>query len=102
VTDHTLLDALRARHPKAVAISAATKQGLDELRDAVVEMITDKFVTAEITLPAADGRALAYLGAHADIFRQNFEGDNVVIRCHLPEHLLPRIQGPGVDVKLLD
>ena len=102
VTDHTLLDALRARHPKAVAISAATKQGLDELRDAVVAMLSDKFVTAEITLPTSDGRALAYLGAHADIFRQQFEGDNVIIRCHLPEHLLPRIQSPGVSVKLLD
>jgi GTP-binding protein HflX len=59
-------------------------------------------VTAEIDLPAADGRALAYLGAHAEIFRQQFAGDRAVVRCHLPKHLLPRINGPDVWVRLLD
>lgn len=102
VTDRTNIDVIRRHHPKAVAVSAATKQGLDDLRDAVVEMLTDQFITAEVDLPAADGRALAYLGAHAEIFRQQFHDDRIVIRCHLPKHLLPRIQGPGVNIRLLE
>ncbi|MFL5329332.1 MAG: GTPase HflX [Gemmataceae bacterium] len=102
VSDHTYLDALRSRHPKAVTISAATGLGLDDLRDAVVELLTERFVKAEVTLPASDGRGLAYLGAHADIFRQTFDDDKVIVRCHLPEHLLPRLAGPGVVVRLLE
>jgi GTP-binding protein HflX len=102
VADPASVVTLRNRYPRAVAVSAATGQGLDELRDAVVEMLTDRFVSAEVTLPASDGRALAWLGAHADIFRQKFEDDTVVIRCHMPEHLVPKIVGPGVSVRRLD
>lgn len=102
VADPAMLASLLNHHPKAVAVSAATKQGLEELRDAVVEALTDQFATAEITLPAADGRGLAWLGAHADIFRQQYVNDAVVIRCHLPKHLLPRLAGPGVTVRFLD
>jgi len=102
VTDPSSLVAIRNRYPRAVCVSAASGEGLDELRDAVVEMLTDKFVSAEVTLPAADGRALAWLGAHADIFRQKFEDDTVVVRCLMPEHLVPKISGPGVTVRRLD
>ena len=45
---------------------------------------------------------LAYLGAHAEIFRQQFHDDRVIVRCHLPKHLLPRIEGSGVKVKMLE
>jgi GTP-binding protein HflX len=102
VADRSLLDVLMQHHPRAVAVSAATGFGLDALRDAVVEMLTDQFIAAEIELPAADGRALAYLGAHAEIFRQQFRDDVVIVRCHLPKHLLPRIEGPGVAVRVLE
>lgn len=101
VSDPSFLDVLRQHHPRAVAVSAFTGQGIDELRDAVVEMLTKEFITAEIDLPAADGRGLAYLGAHAEIFRQRFQDDRVIVRCHLPRHLLPRIEHDGVKVKML-
>jgi GTPase len=102
VSDPAMLASLMNHHPKAVAVSAATGKGLDELRDSVVEALTDQFVTTEITMPAADGRGLAWLGAHADIFRQQFADENVIVRCHLPKHLLPRLAGPGVTVKFLE
>jgi len=102
VTDHSLLDVLRQHHPRSVAVSAIAGRGIDELRDAVVEMLTTEFISAEIDLPASDGRALAYLGAHAEIFRQQFQDDRVIVRCHLPRHLLPRIEHDGVKVKLLN
>lgn len=102
VTDHSLLDVLRQHHPRSVSVSAIAGRGIDELRDAVVEMLTTEFISAEIDLPASDGRALAYLGAHAEIFRQQFQDDRVIVRCHLPRHLLPRIEHDGVKVKLLN
>ncbi|MBX7106107.1 MAG: GTPase HflX, partial [Gemmataceae bacterium] len=102
VTDPAMITSLLNHHPRAVAVSAATGQGLQELRDEVVAALTDQYATAEIRIPAADGRALAWIGAHADVFHQQFIEDDVVLRCHLPKHLIPRIAGPGVSVRFLD
>ncbi len=99
VADKSFLDVLTAHHPKAVAVSAATGQGLNDLRDAVIEALSSDFIDAEVTAAAADGRVLAYLAAHAEVYRQTYEGDRVVVRCWLPKHLLHHIQGPGVTVK---
>ncbi|MFO0807751.1 MAG: GTPase HflX [Gemmataceae bacterium] len=98
VADRSLLDVLRAHHPKAVAVSAATGQGLDELRDAVIEALSASFIDAEINVAAANGKVLSYLAAHAEVYRQTYEDDRVVVRCWLPKHLLHHIQGPDVTV----
>jgi GTP-binding protein HflX len=45
---------------------------------------------------------LSYLAAHAEIYRQDYDGDRVTIRCHLPRHLLYHIQGPDVEVRSLE
>jgi GTP-binding protein HflX len=100
--DQSSLPALLNRHPRAIQISAATGQGIPELRDAVIAALTDQYVTAEIHLPAADGRARAWLGAHADVFFQQFNDDETLIRCHLPRHLISRLEGPGVRIRLMN
>lgn len=102
VTDRSYLDVLMSHHPKSVVVSAATGQGLDELRETVVEAFTDQFAEAELVVGAGNGRVLAYLGAHAEIYRQQYEGDRVRIRCHLPRHLLHHVNDPDVEVKYLN
>jgi GTP-binding protein HflX len=102
VSDRSLLDVLLRRHPRSVAISAATGAGLDDLREAVMAALTADFADAEIETDAGNGRVLAYLGAHAEIYRQHFHDNLVTVRCHLPRHLLHHIQGPDVRVRFLD
>ncbi|MDP1803798.1 MAG: hypothetical protein Q8K72_01390, partial [Acidimicrobiales bacterium] len=102
VTDRTNLDVLRAHHPKAIAISGLTGEGLDELREAVVEGLSSHFVPVEVTLDAGNGKALAYLNAHAEIFRQEFRGDEVLVRCYIAKALLHHITGPNSTVRFLD
>jgi GTP-binding protein HflX len=99
--DRSYLDVLLKHHPRAVAVSAATGQGIDDLREAVMEALSADFADAEIETGAANGRVLAYLAAHAEIYRQQFQGEQVAIRCHLPKHLLHHIQGPDVRVRFL-
>jgi GTP-binding protein HflX len=84
-----------------VAISAASGFGLDSLRDAVIEMVSADFAEAEIETAAANGRVLAYLGAHAEIFRQEFQDAKVILHCSIPRHLLHHIQGPDVHIRFL-
>ena len=89
-------------HPKAVAISAASRQGLDTLTEAVEEALSSDFADAEIVIDAANGRVLAYLAAHAEVYRQEYDDNRVTIRCWLPKHLLHHIQGPDVSVRFVD
>jgi GTP-binding protein HflX len=101
LTDRSYLDVLTKHHPRAVAISAYTGQGLDALRNAVMEALSSDFANAEIETDASNGRVIAYLGAHAEIYRQHYENERVLIRCWLPRHLLYHIEVPGVQVRFL-
>jgi GTPase len=101
VPDKSYLDVLMRHHPKAVAVSAATGQGLTELREAVMEALSADFADAEVVTASANGRVLAYLSAHAEIYRQNYDDDKVVLRCYIPKHLLHHVEGPDVRVRLL-
>jgi GTP-binding protein HflX len=102
LTDLSLLHVLEKHHPRAVAVSAAKRQGLDKLQDAVIEMLSADFVNAQIDAPAGNGRVLAYLAAHADVYHQEFHNDRMTIRCYLPRFLVRHLNEPDVAVKMLD
>jgi GTP-binding protein HflX len=102
LTDRSYLHVLQSHHPRAIPISAAAKQGLDSLQDAVIEALSADFVDAEIDTSAGNGKVLSYLAAHAEIYRQEYHDDRVRIRCHLPRHLLHHIQGADVNVRFLE
>jgi GTP-binding protein HflX len=101
LTDLSLLHVLEKHHPRAVAISAGTRLGLDKLKDAVIEMLSADFVSAQIDAPAANGRILAYLSAHAEVYHQEFHDDRVTVRCFLPRFLVRHLNEPDVEVKML-
>ncbi len=100
--DPSLLHVLMRHHPRSVAVSAATGRGLDELREAVVEALGADFADAEIETDAGNGKVLSYLGAHAEIYRQQYHDSRVTVRCFLPRRLLHHIQGLDVSVRFLD
>src|SRR5947209_13268049 len=60
VTDRSYLDVLQKNHRRSVVVSAATGQGLDGLREAVIEMLRAEFANVEIEVPVGNGRVLAY------------------------------------------
>lgn len=102
--DRSLLTLLEAHHPRAVAVSGLTGEGLQRLEDAVMEALAEDFAEAEVVTDSGNGRVLAFLNAHAEIYRQEFRDDTneVVIRCHLPKHLLHHIAGPTVRVRFVE
>jgi GTP-binding protein HflX len=104
VADRSALQVLVAQHPKAVAVSGLTGEGVADLEDAVMRALAADFAEAEVVTDAGNGRVLAFLNAHAEIYRQEFrDADNqVVVRCHLPRHLLHHIAGPTVKVRYLN
>jgi GTP-binding protein HflX len=101
VQDRSFVDVLLKQHPRSVAVSAQTGHGLNELKEAVMARLSADFAEAEIETDAGNGRVLAYLGAHAEIYHQRYEADRVFVRCSLPRHLFHHIQGPGVQVRFI-
>jgi GTP-binding protein HflX len=102
VADLSYLQVLQAHHPRAVAVSAARREGLEGLREAVVEMLSADFANAAVETDAGNGKVLSYLSAHAEVYRQEFHDGRVTVHCYLPRHLLHHIQGPTVAVRFLD
>ena len=101
VTDRPALDVLQAHHPKAVAVSGLTGEGIEQLTATAIEMLTHDFVEAEIVASAANGKAIAYLNAHAEIYRQEYREETVVFRCVLSKHLVHHVQATGATVAVL-
>src|SRR5205807_7875104 len=54
LADRSFLDVLQKRHPRSVAVSAATGQGLDALREAVMQELSADFADAEIETGAGN------------------------------------------------
>ena len=102
IADRADVNILTALHPKAVAISGATGEGIDELTEAVVEALTADFVEAEVTAPAANGKVQAYLAGHAEVYRQEFKDGQVVIRCRLPRYLVRHVTAEGGEVRAFE
>jgi GTP-binding protein HflX len=102
VADLSYLQVLQKHHPRSVSISAGRREGLDELRDAVIEMLRADFALALVETAQSNGRVLAYLSAHADIERQEYRDDKVILRCSLPRHLFHHIMEAGVKITFLD
>jgi GTP-binding protein HflX len=100
VTDPSYLAVLEKHHPHAIAVSALTRQGLDDLRDAVITNLSAEFVDTEVDLSVSNGRVLAYLSAHADIYRQEYHDSRVKICCYLPRHLVHHIQEADVSIRV--
>ena len=76
---------LASRYPHAPLVSAATGDGLDELRGRLAELFSDRFEDVRLFVPYADGRALADLYAlGAPISERRDEADGVHVRARLP------------------
>jgi GTP-binding protein HflX len=100
LTDRSYLDVLQKHHPRAIAVSARSGAGLEELREAVMAALSADFVEVEVEVPAANGRVLAYLSAHAEVYHQHFHDGRLHLRCSLPRHLVYHIREPEVAIRL--
>ena len=73
------------RFPEALLISAATGEGLDELRGRIAERFADRFDEVRLLVPYDEGRVLSDLYAlGAPIDERTDTDDGVLIRARLP------------------
>jgi GTP-binding protein HflX len=101
VEDPSVLHVLQKHHPHAVSISAGKKLHLDQLRDAVVEMLSADYVDVRVEIDAADGKLISYLGAHADVHRQETRDSLVILHAWISRHLLKTLQESEAKVEIV-
>jgi GTP-binding protein HflX len=91
-----LVDPLRRRrlanrYPGSLAVSAATGEGLEELRARLAAHFGERFESVRMLLPYEEGARLAELyGLGAPILERVDRPEGVFIRAHLPRRELPR------------
>jgi GTP-binding protein HflX len=79
------------RFPGAVAISAVTGEGLDELRTRIAQRFSDRFDEVRLLVPYDEGAVLSDLYAlGAPIDERSDTSDGVMIRARLPHHEVRR------------
>lgn len=97
--DRIRLDGLLGRYPDAVPISAQSGFGLANLSAAVSQALSRSFLDVDVELGVDNGRLMAYLAAHGEIFSKQYRDSRVVVHCRIPQHHAARIADESVSVR---
>jgi GTP-binding protein HflX len=93
--DISFLQALQTKHPRSVAVSAHTRQGLAELNQAVADRLDADLFHAHLEAEATNGKLLAWLKSHAREVSEEYRDNKVLITCQLDEEVLGQAQRLG-------
>src|SRR5260370_23551088 len=99
VPDRSFLDVLRSHHRDSVTISAARREGIAELEEAVRGALHDRALDAEVETGIGNGRVLSYLAQHAKIQDRTYVDDRVLLHCILPRRCLDFLSEHGAHVR---
>ena len=100
IADPTQLEPILRRYPNAVAISAVTKKGLDDLAWIVSDTLSRSFCDLDIETGVENGKLMAFLSAHGEVLSKRFTDSRVTLHCRLPQKFLSRIYEPGTVIQV--
>ncbi len=83
MADRADLAVLRRAVPDAIEVSARTGEGVDRLAAAVRAEADRDAVERELVIDAGNGRALAFVGANAEIVTTRHEGEHTRLRVRI-------------------
>ncbi len=95
LNEDSALHLLRPSAEGAVEISARTGEGLDRLRQAVLERMRHRYVRLTFEIEAANGRLLAYLSRHGHVLAQDCRDGQIQVDLRLPRAEVPRVVNMG-------
>ena len=92
------------RYPDAVPISAATGEGLDELRLRVLNEYQGDVRELHISLPMGDTRAIMFLEKRAEVVHREYEDSNAILTVKIGkrqlEQFFTQADSPGTRITI--
>ncbi len=88
---------LSFRHPRAVQVSAATGEGLDELRSAIEARFLSTLEPVELLVPYREGGSLSELHELAGEMEREETAEGVRVRARVPAGVAARFERFTVD-----
>jgi len=97
--DRLIAQSLVAKRPGAVAVSARTGAGVEDLKARVAGVVRGSHVSLELRVPQRAGRLLAFIDKTATVLERTYDGDVVVMRFEASPRDAARIEE---DLRALD
>ncbi|MBO9376122.1 GTPase HflX [Sphingomonas histidinilytica] len=85
-------EAEAARRDDVAPLSALTGEGVEELRRLVSDRLSTGNRVRTLSVPIADGAALAWLHANGEVIGQEVEGDTMIVEVRLSDKDLARFE----------
>jgi len=92
VTDDTALRVLTQREPAAVAVSALTGEGLDDLAGWVLGRIMEDEVEITVRVPQGDGHLLSQVAAAGQVLDRSYDDSDAVMLVRIARGRLSRLR----------
>jgi GTP-binding protein HflX len=86
-------------HPKSVAVSALTGEGIDRLFDQLADCLKGRKLTLRLSIPMSEGKLLASLQKSASILEQEYEGPNADLLVRVSAQLAAQCRPFVVEQK---
>ncbi len=99
VEDRAALTVLRKKYPDALAVAARTGAGLAELQAAVAGRMRGEQRRTTLSMPAHDGRALAFLERFAEVLERRFADGRVILDVAIAPRVLDHLHTIAADVR---
>ena len=87
-----LLEMLQTLHPGAVAISARTGLGLEELGFRITQHYKGREIVLRVSSGSANGKVQSFLRAHGDILSEQYDDGSVIIDVKMGHKQLPELE----------
>jgi len=87
-----LLEMLQTLHPGAVAISARTGLGLDELGRRITQHYKGREVVLRVSSASANGKVQSFLRTHGDILSEQYNDGSFIIDVKMGQKQVPELE----------
>ncbi|MFN8126347.1 MAG: GTPase HflX [Candidatus Nanopelagicales bacterium] len=91
ITPPAVLAEVRAQHPDALAVSAATGEGIDELRDRIESRLPRPDVPVRVTVPFERGDLVSEIHEHGEVITSDYSDHGTSIQALVPQRLAARL-----------
>jgi GTP-binding protein HflX len=95
--DPVVLQALRAREPGSISVSATTGAGLAALRDAIEAALPRLDTQVRVIVPYERGDLLARAHADGEVLRAEHGSDGTLLEARVPPGLAAQLQAAALD-----